>query len=821
MNTSLGNLLRLESLESIDGWSLSFAAAWAERNPVFVLVGCLAAAAAAGWFYLRYQPELAPRRRAVLAALRAAVLSLLVVMLADPVLRLSFKHAPRPLLWVLFDGTESMAIEDDLDPAERAALTKAVGLEGASAGGEAAAAGQPRSRQDFVAAWVRKQEGNVLAKLAEKFRLKAAVMNTADTVRTIDLGDDGGGGIDGDLVARQLTTTGQVTALGKALDDLALRHASGSLQGVVVVSDFDQNAGPPAAEAATKLAVPVYTVGIGPGASVDLGVDLQAPPLMKKSERASVVVTLRQTGLKSAEADVSVTARLLEGPAESRSRPEVIGQKTVALSGPTVTVEFPVTPERIGRHEFAVEVTPLDGETIVDNNRSEREVNIRDDFLRLMDVEYEPTWEWRFIKEVFHRDPLVGMRGFRTFLRSADPQVRKSNELFLPTPAPARGEFFTNDVIFLGDMPASAISPRFGEMTREFVETFGGGLVVIAGNRFGPGQLFGTPLADMLPVVLDGGERPVEKKPFEMQLSADAGLVDFMQLGEDDADNRKAWANLGPLPWYQPVARPHPQATVLAVHPTDTCVDGKTRQPIIAIRRYGRGQVVYVGTNETWRLRRNYGERYYRQFWGQMIHRLGLSHALGSQKRFVVRTDAPRYQSDDTVVVTVEAYDANFEPLSEQTLPGRKLAARLFRPQRDQAARDSDGEESEPVTLAQLRPGVFETRLPVNEGGGYRLRVADPVTQEESEVAFTVTSLSAERRSAVRNVALQNGLAAETSGRSYDLLSADAMIDDIKPAARSERSVRVFPLSMTWLCFGTGVLLMVGEWILRKRTNLP
>jgi hypothetical protein len=344
---------------------------------------------------------------------------------------------------------------------------------------------------------------------------------------------------------------------------------------------------------------------------------------------------------------------------------------------------------------------------------------------------------------------------------------------------------------------------------------------VIAGNRFGPGQLFGTPLADMLPVVLDGGERPVEKKPFEMQLSADAGLVDFMQLGEDDADNRKAWANLGPLPWYQPVARPHPQATVLAVHPTDTCVDGKTRQPIIAIRRYGRGQVVYVGTNETWRLRRNYGERYYRQFWGQMIHRLGLSHALGSQKRFVVRTDAPRYQSDDTVVVTVEAYDANFEPLSEQTLPGRKLAARLFRPQRDQAARDSDGDESEPVTLAQLRPGVFETRLPVNEGGGYRLRVADPVTQEESEVAFTVTSLSAERRSAVRNVALQNGLAAETSGRSYDLVSADAMIDDIKPAARSERSVRVFPLSMTWLCFGTGVLLMVGEWILRKRTNLP
>src|SRR5690606_9976155 len=125
--------------------------------------------------------------------------------------------------------------------------------------------------------------------------------------------------------------------------------------------------------------------------------------------------------------------------------------------------------------------------------------------------------------------------------------------------------------------------------------------------------------------------------------------------------------NLGRLPWYQPVARLHPLGTALAVHPTATTVDLKTRQPLIAVRRYGKGEVVYVGFNETWRLRRKYGERYYRQFWGQMIHRLGLSHALGSQKRFIVRTDRQQYQADDKVVLTVEAYDANFEPLNEET----------------------------------------------------------------------------------------------------------------------------------------------------------
>ena len=38
-------------------------------------------------------------------------------------------------------------------------------------------------------------------------------------------------------------------------------------------------------------------------------------------------------------------------------------------------------------------------------------------------------------------------------------------------------------------------------MVKEFVGNLGGGLVVIAGPRFGPRELHQTPLADMLPVI--------------------------------------------------------------------------------------------------------------------------------------------------------------------------------------------------------------------------------------------------------------------------------------------------------------------------------
>jgi hypothetical protein len=395
--------------------------------------------------------------------------------------------------------------------------------------------------------------------------------------------------------------------------------------------------------------------------------------------------------------------------------------------------------------------------------------------------------------------------------------VRQTNALFVRWIAPPRAEFFANDVIMLGDMPASALSSRFCEMVEEFVGNFGGGLVIMAGPRFGPGQLADTPLVKMLPVVVDPGAKIRDQEPFRLHLRPEAGQVDFMQLGSDAAEFNKAWDNLGEIPWYQPVERAHPMATVLAEHPSDTCADGKTHQPLIAIRRYGRGEVVYLGLNEMWRLRRKYGELYYRQFWGQMIHRLALSHALGTQKRFVVRTDRRRYQSDDQVLLTVEAYDADFQPLAESAVPGGSLKAELFLPA--QAARE--GKNLQSVAIPALRKGVFEVRVPVFAGGEHRLRVIDPLTAEASEVSFQVVSVSAERQQAVRDVALEQALADATGGKHYDLLSVKNLPDEIRLTPRGEsREMRV-ALGNTWFFFGVVVLLLLGEWVVRKWINLP
>lgn len=796
MNVSslVARLLGYADVSEIGSVRPSFGAPWAHQNPAFVVLACLTALVLSFAFYGRWQALKTAGSRWVLAALRGALLCLLVLILTDPSLEVTLVRTPKPVLWLLMDGTDSMSLP---------------------ASGSETSAGPTRA--EAVRTFLENENSAWLKSLNDKFRLQVFEFADGDGVQTLAAPDRDGLSTDGPGEwLKRWTTTADVSALGDGFADLSRRHGSSHLAGMLVVSDFDQNAGTPALPAAKQIGVPVFPVGVGPLSAVDLSCDLLAPPTMKKAESSTVLVTVRKRELERPAVTVRVFAEAA-GMSPTGSAPERIsvGEQTVTMALDAQTLEFPFTPEQAGAFVLTAEVDPVDDEPVTQNNRATRDVRIIDDFLRLLYVEYEPTWEWRFIKEVFHRDRLVGTRGFRTFLRSADPAVRESNELFLPGLTLPRSQFFETDVLFLGDMPASSLSTRFCEMTREFVSQFGGGLVVLAGPRFGPVELAETPLAEMLPVIVDPEARLRDEQEFLPRVTPLAGQYDFMRLGQGTAV-LDGWKNLGKLPWYQPVARVDSRSTtVLLEHPTEFCADGKTPQPLIAIRKYGRGEVVYIAFNELWRLRRLRGEEYYRQFWGQLIHRLGLSHAIGTQKRFVVRTDRMEYRAGEQVLLTVEAYDRDFQPLVEAALPDRRLDAELIRPEPDET-----GRRLQTVAVRQLTPGVFETRLPVATGGEYEIRVTDPIGEETSSVRFRVATVSAERRNPLRNSALQRSLAVETGGKAYELKDLGQFLDDFQPPRIEETQVQVIPIWSTWLTFAMVMGLMLTEWLWRKWVNL-
>ena len=807
MNKFLGKILGYGESSEVESPEIALTAPWTESSGgAWVFFGCLALVLISLLFYFRWQSGKKPAVRIALAVTRASLLCLLLLILAEPVLKFKKTEEVKPALWLVFDCTKSMGIRDQLSDSVRNRYVKAIG-------GKAVAEGD-QSRVEWLSALLSKPDDNLLQVLSEKYELSVFKFSRDDGVDQIfesTAGEDQK--VDVAKVAASLDPSGRVTAIGAALDALVGQSGKSTLQGIVLFSDFGQNSGTPAEEAATRIGVPIYTVGIGPDDVKDLGLSLQAPLLMKKAEKSTLAINLRQNGLDNENVTVKVVATPVNADGSPGSgAKQVVQEKVVKLTDAVTTLDVTYTPEIAGRFIISAEVAPRDGEVVTDNNQAEREVTIQDDFLRLLYVEYEPTWEWRFIKEVFYRDKLVGERGFRTFLRSADPKVRHSNDLFLQTLTPARSEFFQNDVIFLGDMPASTLSSRFCEMVKEFVGRFGGGLVIISGPRFGPAQLLSTPIGDMLPVIPEQNSRPRAKREFRPRLTEDAASIPFMQLGDSPQEHLRAWNNLGFVPWYHGALRARPLSTVLLEHPSEVCAsDGQTPQPLIAIRRYGKGEVIYLGFNETWRMRRKYGELYYRQFWGQMIHRLGLSHALGSQKRFVVNTDRQSYQEEDRVLLTVEAYNKDFEALDEKALPPGGLLAQHISP----------GGDTDEVWVSNLRDGMFETEVQVFEEGDHILKVRDPETGEFNEVTFRVAATSAELRSGKRNRALQDKLAVSTGGRSYEFDTVNSIATEIKPRPTQLVEMKIRTLWNTWPVFILVVLLMLGEWLFRKLVNLP
>ncbi|MGY8767164.1 MAG: hypothetical protein ACKVH8_01870 [Pirellulales bacterium] len=827
----IGWLLGIDGATSIDGIHVSLAAPWAEKSSFWVFLGCVAALCLAIWFYWKFQDKLSPKYRVIFGTARGILLAMLILTLADPILQITATNDPQPIVYAVFDGTQSMSIVDQ--PLGQSTLIPVTPQSSADPSGETPESPKAASRVDLLKQLLSKSENNLLDQLQteKNIRIEPLVFDGVNTSTLRRLTAYRSGSLDvfdAKELASQLSTQGKVTATGDMLTELSKQFRSSRMAGVLLFSDFAHNSGiaPLGSTSGSDLSpirrvgAPIHTIGIGAVSAIDLAVEVQPPPKMKKAERANITVRLTQTGLDAQAVTVRVTAQNVEKQGinlPGSTERILVGTETILLSSTVHYIDLSFTPKEAGRFAFVAEVDPQPGEITLDNNRSSRSINIIDDYLRLMYVENEPTWEWRFIKEVFHRDKLVGMRGFRTFLRSADPKVRQNNDLFLSTLTPKRSDFFANDVIFLGDMPGATVSDRFCEMTREFVGNFGGGLVVIAGPHYGPGQLADSPLADMLPVKVNSGSIIQDNREFDLQLTRLGMQTDFMQLGQaDDAqENMKAWKNLGKLSWYQPVSGIHSQAVVLAEHPYDTCDDGKTPQPLIAVRRYGNGEVVYVAFNELWRLRRKHGELYYRQFWSQLINRLGLGHALGSQKRFVVRSDREKYQADDKAIISVEAYDENFEPLTEEELNGSSLTAEMLIP-------DATGSPTvlHEFTIPQLRDGRFETRVPVYNDGQYQVRVLDPVTKDQSEIRFQVEGVSAELRNAVRNVELQDEIARQSGGSSFEISQADQLLEQLHFKDVREEFTRNHPLWATPLWFILITSLMLGEWFSRKVAHL-
>ncbi|HUW33949.1 MAG TPA: vWA domain-containing protein [Planctomycetota bacterium] len=220
---------------------------------------------------------------------------------------------------------------------------------------------------------------------------------------------------------------------------------------VVLLTDGQNNAGDDPEMAAKVLAgsnLPLFTVGIGSGEPPrDIAIaELDTSRVIYLGDEVHVTLDVKYDGYQGA----SAPARVLEGD-------RVLAEKQVPFpEGRRRTpAELAFVPESVGTHKYAAMIPVQGGELIESNNRREFSVDVIDDKIRVLYVEGEPRWEYRFLKNLLLRDKTMEINRIM-LTRDADELPRGSKPGQFPD---TRDELFKYDVLIIGDIPADRFFP--------------------------------------------------------------------------------------------------------------------------------------------------------------------------------------------------------------------------------------------------------------------------------------------------------------------------------------------------------------------------
>ena len=777
-----------DALEIAD-WSLEFRGA---NHGVLWLIGLGLVALTIG-LYRRTGVELQPWQRWTLAVIRSSLLVTLLVLLMEPVLQLGIDGKVRRSFVVLLDGTASMRIQDartDVVDLKRAAIAKGVlpARGGLNQPLKSTTGLTGVARAELLRAVLENPQLDLLQKLRTDFNLVFYSFGK-------DLTE-----LSGDW-RRQYQPDSPATALGDAVREVLHRQRGQALAGALLITDGGNNLGSAPRDAALlahQANCPLYLYGVGLTAPKDISMEgLFSEDVALVKEEFTVTVRVRSTGLAGEKA---VVVLKLGG--------QPVAEQSLTLAGAAEQViELKFLPQLAGEYELQAAIAPRPDETSPDNNQQSKHLRVIDTKIHVLLIEQSPRWEFRYLLAMLLRDRRMDVH---CLLFEADPGVAQAPASpYRPEFPPTKAELYQYDVVLLGDVDPKLLTPEQLTMLRDYVSQFGGALGLLAGKQFNPAAYAATALAAAFPIeippVATETAGPADR-PFLLELSAVGKDNPMLALADKAETSWQIWHDLPPVYWVARVAGLKPAATVLLTT-ADPQLGGRDKLPVLVLQKYGLGQTLFMGTDSTWRWRKNAGDQYFTLFWSQIVQRLATARLLGAAKRTQLSSDRQSYFARDHVLVYARLYTAGFEPVNAPQVIGRY------------AARETAAAAADEVILRPLpgQPGLYRGEFVAPQSGAYRFYVEpDP----ETGLDFSVQSQPLELSQPALNETLLKEMAECSGGaflREEDLDRLPELVNKQVDTVRSYNEVAVWssPLVFLWFALVTGL-----EWVLRKKWQL-
>jgi len=691
----------------------------------------------------------------VIWALESILVCLLVLLLWQPAMVVAELKPQQNIVAILIDDSRSMGIHDG-----------------------------PASREEQAAAALR---NGVLAQLQEKFQTRLYLLDTRLT-RISSLQEVG-------------EPAAAATHIGDSLKQLAADTSDLPIGAVVLLSDGSDNAGGIDLDAISTLRnrrLPVHTVGFGQetiSPDVEVSEAVLAPRALADS-RLSATVTFHQVGYAGQKG--KLFAR--EGDKTLASR-----DITFAGDGKTQSENLLFNAGEAGAKAIQFAVEPMPNEKNKLNNSVTRLINVDSEKRRVLYVEGEPRWEYKFIRRAEEDEKLVQIV---SMLRTTENKIYRqgiSGPDELADGFPNRAEdLFGYSGIIIGSVEAGYFTPAQQDLIREFVDRRGGGVLFLGGHSsLADGVWGGSNLVDLLPVVLPNKKNTFHRAPATAELTPIGADNIICRLVDDRQANLERWKKLPYLMDYQEAGTSKPGAAVLA-----EINAGGHKLPMLITENYGRGRTAVLATGGTWRwkMSQSLGDTTHDMFWQQLLRWL-VSDTPG---RVVGSASSQMLLDDGHLRLFADVRDETYNPA-----PSAQVQAHVMGPESITAMVD--------MTPVPDKPGSFQADWTAEKPGSYVAQVTGAQNGKElgeDVLNFQRMDGAAENFHAEQNRDLLERLAAQTGGRYWRPQELSKLANQIP---YSEAGITMSETKELWnlpIVFLVIVGLRAAEWLLRRRWGI-
>ena len=746
----------------------AFLGAWPKWILVLLI---LAAAAALAWLIRSRLSRAAPVMRGwrvwTIWGLQTLLAAMLLVLLWQPAITIAELKPQQNIIAVLVDDSRSMAITED---------------------------GVTRQAQAVQAL-----QNGVLASLNHGFQTR--LYRVDDVPARIDS-------------LKDLKPDAPSTRLGDSLKQLTEETSDLPIGAVVLLSDGDDNSGGIGSDVINALRarhIPVHTVGFGRERAVhDVELDdaVVAPRALADS-RLAAKITLHQRGYAGARINLTVHDI-------STGQAKVLASRAISL-GPdgnlqTETLMFDIGGA--GARTLQIAAVPLAGEENTANNTLTRVVNVGSDPRRVLYIEGEPRWEFKFIRQAEEDDRMVRIA---SMVRTSENKIYRqgiADPKELAAGFPVRAEdLFAYQGLIIGSVEAGYFTPGQQELIREFVDRRGGGLLLLGGQfSLADGGWNATNLTDLFPTTLptQAGTFHREADPRNGTTHTTAELARagedsiITRLVDDPAANAAKWKKLPYLMDYEDPGTPKPGAAVLAQMITP---EGKTL-PLLITESFGRGRSAIMATGGSWRWQMSspLGDTAHDLFWQQLLRWL-VSDTPG---HVAASVPAQMLLDNGAVTLSAEVRDREYNPA-----PDAKVEAHILGPSGVSAVVE--------MTPVPDNPGQFQAAWSAPKTGAYLTEVT--AQRNATELGRDVLTFQrmdgvAENFHTEQNRELLERLAAQTGGQYWkpaDLGKLAGAIPFSEAGVTMRETKDLWDLPLVFLVL---LLLRFSEWWLRRRWGI-